>query len=152
MELLVDLFGYLSIVVHALTILSQSMALRGTLFLVSLARPLTPRLSRTEIATNTPSLAYSVARVAGYAGLALVLSEAATVALQTAVLMDTVDLSLRDALTAEFAVAGLITSAAPPRADGHRVGRRLRPGRWAASGSSTVFAMWRCCSTAFSCC
>jgi hypothetical protein len=40
MELLVDLFGYLSIVVHGLTILSQSVALGGVLFLVLLAWPL----------------------------------------------------------------------------------------------------------------
>ena len=92
MDLLVDLFGYLSIVIHGLTILSQSMALGGALFLVLLARPLAPRLGRADIAAGT-------ARIAGYAAVALLLSEAATVALQTAVLMDTVDLSLGDVLT-----------------------------------------------------
>lgn len=105
MELLVDLFGYLSIVVHGLTILSQSMALGGVLFLVLLARPLTPRLGQTGIAAGT-------ARIAGYAALALLLSQAATVALQAAVLMDTVDLSLPDVLTASFAIAGLIKTVA----------------------------------------
>ena len=39
MSLLVDLFGYLSIVLHGLTIVAQSMALGGVLFLVLLARP-----------------------------------------------------------------------------------------------------------------
>jgi putative copper resistance protein D len=103
MDLLVDLFGYLSIIVHGLTILSQSMALGGALFLTFLARPLAPRLGRIgqDIAAGT-------ARIAGYAAIALVVSEAATVALQAAVLMDTVDLTLRQVLTAEFAVAGLI--------------------------------------------
>jgi putative copper resistance protein D len=67
MDLLVDLFGYLSIVVHGLTILSQSMALGGVLFLVLLARPLAPRLGRTGIADDT-------ARIAGYAALALLLA------------------------------------------------------------------------------
>ncbi|MDR3531888.1 MAG: CopD family protein [Rhodopila sp.] len=105
MELLVDLFGYLSIVVHGLTILSQSAALGGVLFLVLLARPLTPRLGRVDIATGT-------ARIAGYAAIALLLSEAATVALQTAVLVDTVDLTVRDVLHAEFAVAGLVKTVA----------------------------------------
>ena len=33
MELLVDLFGYLSVIVHGLTILAQSVALGGALFL-----------------------------------------------------------------------------------------------------------------------
>ena len=44
MDLLIDLFGYLSIVVHGLTILAQSIALGGVLFLALLARPLAPRL------------------------------------------------------------------------------------------------------------
>src|ERR1700761_8152309 len=105
MELLVDLFGYLSIIVHGLTILSQSMALGGALFLVFLARPLAPRLRQSAIAAGT-------ARIAGYAAIALLLSEAATVALQAAVLMDTVDLSLGQVLTAGFAVAGLVKTAA----------------------------------------
>ena len=39
MSLLVDLFGYLSILLHGLTIVAQSMALGGALFLVFLARP-----------------------------------------------------------------------------------------------------------------
>jgi putative copper resistance protein D len=101
MDLLVDLFGYLSIIVHGLTILSQSMALGGALFLVFLARPLAPRLRRSEIAAGT-------ARIAGYAAIALLLSEAATVALQAAVLMDTVDLGLWDVMTAGFAIAGMV--------------------------------------------
>jgi putative copper resistance protein D len=105
MDLLVDLFGYLSIIVHGLTILSQSMALGGVLFLVLLARPLAPRLAKTGIADAT-------ARIAGYAALALLLSEAATVALQTAVLVDTIDLTVRDVLHAEFAVAGIVKSVA----------------------------------------
>jgi putative copper resistance protein D len=101
MELLVDLFGYLSIVVHGLTILSQSMALGGVLFLVFLARPLL-----------TGRLAARIASIAGWAALGLVASEAATVALQTAVLMDTVALPLGNVLRAGFAVAGLVKTAA----------------------------------------
>ena len=101
MELLVDLFGYLSIVIHGLTILSQSMALGGVLFLVLLARPLA-----------LPDLAAGTARIAGYAALGLLLSQLAAVALQTAVLADTVDLSLRQVLTADFAIAGMVKIAA----------------------------------------
>src|SRR5664280_1822598 len=107
MELLIDLFGYLSIIVHGLTILSQSMAVGGALFLVLLARPLESRLGRTG-----QGIASATAGIAGYAALALLLSEAATVALQAAVLMDTVDLSLRQVLTAEFAIAGLVKTVA----------------------------------------
>ena len=79
MELLVDLFGYLSIIVHGLTIVSQSMALGGVLFLVLLARPLGARLDRFDIPVD-------VARIAGYAALAMAACEVATVALQAAVL------------------------------------------------------------------
>ncbi|HBK06961.1 MAG TPA: copper resistance protein [Acetobacteraceae bacterium] len=107
MELLVDLFGYLSIVVHGFTILSQSMALGGVLFLAFLARPLAPRLGR-----SGQGIVAGTARIAGYAALALVVSELATVALQAAVLIDTVDLSLRNVLSAEFAVAGMVKTVA----------------------------------------
>src|ERR1700760_982363 len=101
MELVVDLFGSLSIVVHGLTILSQSVALGGVLFLVFLARPL-----------NHPVITAGTARIAGYAAIALLLSEVATVVLQAAVLADTVDLPLHDVLTADFAVAGLTKTGA----------------------------------------
>ena len=103
MDLLIDVFGYLSIIVHGLTILSQSMAVGGVLFLVFLAGPLAPRLSKAG-----PGILEGTARIAGYAAIALLLSEVVTVALQVAVLMDTADLSLRHVLTAEFAVAGMV--------------------------------------------
>jgi putative copper resistance protein D len=101
MELLVDVFGYLSIIVHGLTILSQSMALGGALFLVFLARP----LGLVQVAEGT-------ARIAGYAALGLLLSVIATVALQTAVLTDTVGLTVADTLGAGFAIAGMVKAAA----------------------------------------
>ena len=107
MELLIDLFGYLSIVVHGLTILSQSMALGGALFLAFLARPLASQLGRAG-----QGVAAGTARIAGYAALGLVVSEAATVALQAAVLVDTVGLSLRQVMGADFAAAGLVKTVA----------------------------------------
>ena len=39
MQLLVDLFGFLSIIMHGLTIVGQAMALGSVLFLVFLVRP-----------------------------------------------------------------------------------------------------------------
>ncbi len=100
MDLLIDLFGYLSIIVHGLTILAQSMALGGVLFLVLLARPLLPVIG-TGVARRTAVLA-------GWSALALALAEALTVALQTAVLIGTVDLGIVSALTAWSAMAGLV--------------------------------------------
>ena len=102
MELLLDLFGYLSIVVHGLTILAQSMALGGVFFLVLLARPMAPRLGAAGA-----RLEGGVARLAAWSAVALFACEAITVALQSAVLVGTIDLPLGDVLTAEFAVAGI---------------------------------------------
>jgi copper resistance protein D len=111
MELLVDLFGYLSIILHGLTILAQSMALGGVLFLILLARPLAFRLGTGAHGTGTV-ITVGTARIAGYAAIGLLLSAAATVALQTAVLTETVDLSVGDVLTANFAIAGLLKAVA----------------------------------------
>src|ERR1700744_334145 len=97
MELLVDLFGYLSIIVHGLTILSQSMALGGALFLVFLTRPL-----------DLPAIGDTAGRIAGWSAVALLASEAATVGLQAAVLMDTVGLDFLDVMGGGFAIAGTI--------------------------------------------
>ncbi len=104
MSLLVDLFGYLSIIIHGLTIVSQSMALGGVLFLVFLALPMS--------STIGPRVAADTARIAAWSALALILCEAATVALQAAVLTDTVDLTLFEALGASSALAGIIKMAA----------------------------------------
>jgi len=119
MELLVDLFGYLSIIVHGLTIISQSMALGGALFVVCLTRPL-----------NLPDIGAVAERIAAYAALALMLSEAITVGLQSSVLIATVDLSITEVLTAEFAIAGLIKMAAAAILAGVLWSRRWSAPSW----------------------
>lgn len=100
MELLIDLFGYLSIIVHGLTILAQSMTIGGVLFLVLLARPLLRSIG-TGVARRT-------ARLAAWSAVALAVTEALTVALQAAVLMGTLDLGIVMALTANAALAGMV--------------------------------------------
>ncbi len=100
MELLIDVFGYLSIVVHGLTILAQSIALGGVLFLVLLARPLAIRIG--------PDIARRAARIAAWGSVSLLIAEAATVALQSAAVMASVDIGLDDALGANFAIAGFM--------------------------------------------
>ena len=106
MALLIDLFGYLSIILHGLTVGAQSMAVGGVLFLVFLARPFAATLPDGAL------LARRTGVVAGWSALALVACELLAVALQVAVLMGSVDLSLPEALTAQFAVAGLVKAAA----------------------------------------
>ncbi len=121
MGLLVDLFGYLEIVLHGLVILSQSMALGGVLFLLLLARPLARELPcGVELARRTGS-------IAGWAALALVLCEGLTLALQAAVLIDTVGLSLPEVLGAAFALAGLVKCAAALLLGGCLLWRRATP-------------------------
>ena len=107
MSLLIDLFGYLSIVIHGLTITAQSMALGGVLFIGLLLRPIVARLGSTGQGIERACIA-----IAAWSALALVLCEAATVALQAAVLVGTIDLSIVDALHADFAVAGLVKATA----------------------------------------
>jgi copper resistance protein D len=103
-ELLIDLFGYLSIIVHGLTILAQSMALGGVLFLVLLAHPLL-RVIGTAVPRRTATLA-------AWSAVGLVAAETATVALQAAVLMGTLDIGIVSALTSHAALAGLVKIAA----------------------------------------
>ncbi len=106
MALLIDLFGYLSIVLHGLTIGAQSMAVGGVLFLLGLARPFAATLP------DGPALVRRTGVIAGWSALALTAGELLAVALQVAVLMGSVDLGLAEALTAQFAVAGLVKAAA----------------------------------------
>ncbi len=102
MALLIDLFGYLSIVLHGLTIVAQSMAVGGALFLVFLARPFAATLPDGEQLTRRTGF------IAAWSALALVACEIVAVAMQAAVLMDIVSLDLQQTLTAQFAVAGIV--------------------------------------------
>ncbi len=102
MVFLVDIFGYLSIILHGLVLVSQSMALGGILFLVFLARPLAGVIPADE------RLIPRTTRLAGWSAAGLALCEAANVALQTAVIVATVSLSTLDVLSANFAIAGMV--------------------------------------------
>lgn len=106
MALLIDLFGYLSVLLHGLTIVAQSMALGGALFLVLLARPLAPRIP------DGDGLARRSARLAGWAALALAACTAGKLLLQGAVLEETLGLGAAGVAGASFAVAGLVKAAA----------------------------------------
>ncbi len=101
MSLFVDLFGYLSVVVHGLVIVAQSVMLGGCLFLIFAARPFATLPAGPEIMRGT-------ARVAGFAALGLIAGEALTLLMQGSVLVSTVDLTWWQVLGAEFALASLI--------------------------------------------
>jgi len=101
---LVDLIGYANILLHGGVIVSQSMALGGTLFLILLARPFAAIIGA-DIARRT-------AKIAAISALALVAIELLNTGLQTAILVTTLDLPITNVLQANFAVAGLIKTAA----------------------------------------
>jgi len=103
-SLLVDLFGYLGILLHGLVIVSQSMALGGMLFLVLLARPFAASLG--------PAIVARTVRIAAWSAVALVGIEALDVTLEASVLVSTVGLPVSDVLAANFAMAGMIKSLA----------------------------------------
>nr|WP_279237522.1 CopD family protein [Dyella sedimenti] len=121
----VDIFGYLSIILHGLVIVAQSMTLGGLSFLLLLLLPLAPSLARGA------SLERRVLRLTCTAAAGLILAELATTALQVAVLMATVDLPLGNVLQASFAIAGgvkilcaaLILAGLNPRTLASRGGR-----------------------------
>jgi putative copper resistance protein D len=106
-NLLIDLFGYLSVVIHGLTITAQSISLGGVLFLALALRPIVPQLGSAAAGIERGCIA-----IAAWSALALVLCEAATVALQSAVLVGTLDLPIADVLRASFAIAGLVKAIA----------------------------------------
>lgn len=107
MALLIDLFGYLSVIVHGLVILTQSVALGSVFFLVFLARPFAA-----ELGPEGPPLAARIAAVAAWAALGLLASEGAYIAMQVAVIGATTGLPPAGILGADFAVAGLVKCAA----------------------------------------
>lgn len=102
MELLVDLFGYLSVVLHGVTLAAQSTALGGALFLAFLAQPRAWMLGATGA-----RIAEGTARLAGWAAIAMAVAEAGAIAMPGALLADTLGISLADALGAQFALAGI---------------------------------------------
>jgi putative copper resistance protein D len=104
MDRLVDLIGYLGILLHGLVIVSQSMALGGMLFLVLLARPFAAQIG--------PDVVRRTAAIAAWSAIALVAVEVLNVGLQTAVLVTTLDLPVSNILQANFAVAGILKTIA----------------------------------------
>ncbi len=100
MALFVDLFGYLSIVLHGFAILAQAVALGGVVFLLLLARPLAPALGPAG-----PGILRGVVRITLAGACGLILCDLATIALQSATLRATLGLDLGSVMGADFARA-----------------------------------------------
>src|SRR5512139_2306169 len=106
MALLLDVFGFLSVLLRGLSMTGQCLMLGGVAFLALLAAPFRDRLPEGE------RLARRSRVLAGISALALGVVEAATTAMKVIVLADTADLAPSDAAGAEFSVAGLVVSGA----------------------------------------
>lgn len=107
MNLLVDVFGYLVIVLHGGVIAAQSIAVGSVVFLAALVRPLGWMFGADERRLRRGTLWIGLV-----AALALALVEAARLGLDGAVLTGTLDIPWAGVAGAEFAVAGIAKIAA----------------------------------------
>ena len=73
-----------------------------SLFLTFLVRPL-----RSPLGEASGSLGQDIVRMAGWAAIGLVVAEGAGLAMRVAVLVSTLEISIFDALGAQFALAGI---------------------------------------------
>ena len=106
MARLVDIFGFLSVLLRGLALSAQSFTIGGIAFLLFLALPLAPDLG--EAGARIIERARSLL---AWSALALAGVEVLTVALQVTVLVGTLQLSPIEAGTTLFAGAALVTCA-----------------------------------------
>lgn len=100
---LVDIFGYLSVVLRAGTLIGQSLLLGGALFMFWIARP-SPQMSTASI-DRIQSLSR---RMFCLAAISLVIVQALYIYVNSAVLMATAEIGLRDVAGANFFLAGTV--------------------------------------------
>ena len=103
MSLLLDIFGFLSVILRGLTLVAQSFTLGGIVFFGLLLHPLTQRLPLLA-ATGIRHPCQLFLRVSAFAFALMAL---ASMGLNAAVLVGTVQLSWGEALSANFAAADL---------------------------------------------
>jgi len=107
MALLLDIFGFLSVVLRGLVLTAQSLTIGGIVFLALLAYPL-----RRELGGVGAAAVERCCRLLWWSALAFAVVELASVLLECVVLAGTVGISLADALGAAFSRFGLIAAAA----------------------------------------
>ena len=107
MGLLVDIFGYLTVVLRGLTLAAQSGTIGGIAFLALVARPFAASLGAPGALIERRCRIFLACSAVAFA-----LAAALTILLEAAVLMGSLDLSLADTLGAGFARANLVIIAA----------------------------------------
>ena len=100
---LVNIFGYLSVLLRAGTLIFQSLLLGGTLFAFWIARPL-PEISDHSLG----KVQSSSLRVLRIAAIALAIIQALYLYVNSAVLIASADIALRDIVGANFFISGSI--------------------------------------------
>jgi putative copper resistance protein D len=106
MATLLDIFGFLSVVIRGLVLVTQSLMVGGIAFLLVMRTPVG------ELGSEGARVEIRARRLLLGSALAFTVAEIAFVAVQCAVLMGTVDIGPADVLGADFAVAGLTLAGA----------------------------------------
>src|SRR5882724_1710923 len=102
MTLLLDLFGFLSLVLRGLTLTAHSLTAGGTAVLLLLAGPLAA-----EIGATGAVMVKRSRRLLGRSAIALALLAAVSVLIEGSILADTVGLTAGETLGAAFVLAGV---------------------------------------------
>jgi len=102
MTLLLDLFGFLSVVLRGLTLTAQSLTVGGIAFLLLLAGPLAG-----EIGAAGAGIIKRSRTLLGWSSIALALVAAISVLIEAMILADTVGLTAGETLGAGFVLAGI---------------------------------------------
>ncbi len=100
---LVDIFGYLSVILRAGTLVGQSLLLGGVLFLLWISRP-----SSELPARAIENVRSSAGRMLRLAAIGLVVVQVFYLYVNSAVLMATAEIGLADVAGASFFVAGSV--------------------------------------------
>src|SRR5258708_4086582 len=107
MALLLDLFGFLSVVLRGLTLTAQSLTVGGVAFLLILAGPLAGELGASSI-----TITWRCRMLLGWSAIALAIVAAISILVEGSILADTVDLTAGETIGAGFVLAGIAVIAA----------------------------------------
>jgi putative copper resistance protein D len=107
MALLLDIFGFLSVVLRGAVLAAQSLAIGGVVFLLALVQPLQAGFGRT-----TADLALRCRKLLMWCASAFAVAEMGFLMLQVLVLSGSLDMPLGEAFGADFARFGLVAAAA----------------------------------------
>jgi putative copper resistance protein D len=107
MSFLVDIFGYLTVVLHGLSITAEAMTVGGVAFMLFVVHPF-----REEMGPHAPVIAGRAWRCLAWSAAALIAIEALVAFIQVSVLSSTEDLPVAQVLGASFVTASAVKIAA----------------------------------------